>query len=659
MAQYSKYVPAPWKMNAADAYGDPAEVLVDRLHETAAAVGLQNSFFPASADLDNGSPNLLDWGDHNLWLVTEGYRGETRNYTGSFVYTEGHSNNWKPARFAAGSLLVRNVGQTSDLPSGVTRPAWYQGGSIDLTGNHGSNDSWYAIYFRLKPNTTYTYSFYAKKLSSGSVQVRVGTGNGFSDPSTAQASNLVNLSLDDTALPVGAWTRLAYSFTTDASGYIVIHLGAWNAWTNGCTLRLAYPQLEEGPVATSWSPPRYWKYHPLPQPIALDDAINDANYAALFHLSLPGSAVVARIDVRPDWSLTGGTQPRFTRMWGTDPSSDETVSRRLYRNNDWYQRHPLWELSHLYLPYLGQEAWGVLRYGNGNSYRMVGSIQGVWVRHGAVGGLLEADSSSLSGPGHRKLLAWRVTDTGSNKVRLKMASVPGDAAFLPQGTVDLRYTRQAVEGTTYDNNQYATDSSVWFGISAIQGVASLNLDKAADLFIDAVGNAQGYCLNFFQNNQYATPVAVADFLNPPAAADDGSKYARWGMLVPNQYVGYEICSSGPLAVPYWPGWGPHFHSPYGWNNSSSTGEPPVPYFEVALGTRFLNRPNLTPLWAVHSDGVAACRGQMANLYLARNSAFPGNPGDSWLAPDGSRYYLAHKSGQYSGYAETYLLFVKP
>lgn len=659
MAQYSKYIPAPWKLNTADAYGDPSEVFVDRLHEVAAAVGLQNAFFPTAADCDNGSPNLLDWCDHGLWLIYDGHRGATRDYSGSFVYTEGHEANWKPARFSAGSLQVRNVGDTSDLPPGVD-PMGCPGGSIDLTGSHGASDSWYGLFFRLKPSTTYTFSFYAKKLSSGTVRMRLGTGNGFFDPSEAQASNLVNTPLDDAALPVGAWTRLAYTFTTDSGGYVVIYLGGWNAWSNGCTLRLAFPQLEEGNAATAWRPSRYWKYHPFPQPLAIDDTINDTNYAAYLTLALPGSAVAVRLVVNPDWPNNGGSAvPRFRRMAAFDPTTNETAVRRPYSDSQWWQYNPAWEWSHLlYGPSLGQEQWGLLRYGSGNSWRVKVTIPGVWVRHKPVGGLLVADSSPVSGPGHRKAVAWRATDIGSNQVRLKFLNVVGGIDFLPKAVCDAGYASHAANGTLYDNTQSPTGSSVWFGVHANLATLSVTLDKSQDLFVDAVGNAQGFCLNFFQSNSYQTPLVVADFLDPPAPGDDGSRFARWGMLVPNAYVGYEICSCGPLASPYWPAWGPAFVTPPGWGNSGGTGEPPVPYHEVALGTRLAERNHLAPVWAARADGVAANRGRLANLYLARNSTFPGNAGDSWLAADGGRYYLAHKSS-ISGYAETYLLLVKP
>lgn len=661
MAQASKYIAAPWKMNSLDTYGDPAEVFTTRLFETGAAVGLQNAYFPAAADIDNGSANLLDWGDHNLWMCVDGGSGVHRDYSGSFVYSEGAVANWKPAVFYRGNLNFRNIGETTDLPT-VSAPSWYRGGSIDLIPT--SSDGNYGIQFRLKPSTTYTYSFYVKKLASGSFRFAVGTGSdtglGSGNIGTqAQQENKFVQSVNDGVAAPNVWTRLSATFTTSANGYIWVWLGGWFTWGSSLTLRLAFPKLEEAEAASAWAPPRYWKYHEFPTSVDIDDTINDANYAAMLGLSLPGSAAAMRLDVSPDWVNTSGTTPRWQRIVGVDGSTDQTTDYRPGRSDSWNQYTPFWEWSHLILStYLGLESWGVIRYGSGNSYRLKGKIKGVWIKHTPNGGFLLADSDSTSGPGHKKLLAWRMTDLGSNQFRLKLASVAGSKGFMPTG-IDCRYTSQSGVGTPYDNTQSNTYSGVYLGYPSIQGILSLTLNKSQDLFLDAVGNNQGLVLNFYQNSAYGTPLAIADFLEPPAPSDDGSLYHRWGMLVPHNRVGYQIAACGPSLGDYWPGWGPNFSGPVGWGNSNNTGEPPVPYLEIALGQTLGTRLHMNPLWAVRSDAIAANRGRLGNFYLARNTAFSGSVGDSWLAQDGTRYYLAHKSSTYNGYAETYLLFVKP
>ncbi|WP_027894464.1 phage head spike fiber domain-containing protein [Calidithermus chliarophilus] len=672
MPQASKYISAPWKAHPTDAYGDPAEVFTARLRELLAVVGAKlgtpgdpsdKGFFPAAADLDNGSPNLLDWGDHSLWLATDATGGgATRDYTGSFVYTEGHENNWKPAYFYRGNLVFRNVGATADLPA-VSQPAGYRCGSIDLTPN--SADGRYKAQFRLKPNTTYTFSFYVKKLASGAFRFRVGTGTdaGFGDGTwgtEAQASNRANLLVDDTLAPPNAWTRISATFTTGANGYVWVMWGGWTSWPSSLPLRLAYPQLEEGPAATPWSPPRYWTYHPLPAPQAIDHTLDFAqDDQAMLAVTYPGSAAVLRVDVCPDWALSGGTLPRSQWFYGADPTTAEAATRRNSRGDNWNQYTPMWEWSHLQRnPPLGVLQYGIFRYGTSGTYRLAGELRGVWLRHKPQGGMVWADSSALSGPGHEKFLAFRMTDLGGNQFRLKFASVMAGPGFQPSRTAEARYLGN-LRGLLYNGGD-ATSNWVTANAPHVMGLHSVTLDKSQDLFIDAVGNEQGFCLNFYQGASYQTALVVGDFVDSPHPADDGSVYPRWGLILPNSRVGLVVAGFGPVFQDYWAAYGPGFGAASNWGAGQGEGQGPVGYNELVLLTRGFTRDYPVPLWVARADESAVSnRGRVPNLYVGLEGVTSGQVGDSPLAQDGTRYYYALRSAHYNNSAYNCHLLIRP
>ncbi|WP_287417654.1 hypothetical protein [Oceanithermus sp.] len=656
MPQTSKYVPAPFKKSPDDTYGDPAEVFTSRLLEVAAGVGLQSAYFPSDTDLDNGSPNLLDHPDHTFFAVgPANFSLTVFDRTSGFDPTPGAAKNWTPRKAYSVRLIGENYGATADLPSEPAPPAWYKGGSADLWNYNNDNVLWWE--FGLEPNTTYTFSFYYKKLGSADWSLYVDAGTG----SSGTAAYDLFQDADGLTAGLGVWARKVITFTTGSSGVVYIHLGGRGSWDGAQRergLRLAFPQLEKGATATAWQPPRFWVYHPLPAPVAVDETIDSTNnYASMLALALPGSAVAFKLDARPDW--TGVSLYDHTRRTWSSPvstSSDQTdvIAPEWYAGS---AQHPLPLLLEPREPGLGVQYFSVVRYSNYTSHLKF-EVHGVWVRHKPIGGLLRADTNATSGAGHNKALAWRVVDAGAPSFKFKVVTTVAASGFEHGDVVALKWYGGA-NGDIYDNSQNTTASTSYVRPHASLGAITLAMTQDEDLFIDAIGNAQGLALAFYQAGAYKVPVVLADFLDPPSPADDGSTWARWGLLVPHDRVGYVVAATGPLAKSYQLAWGPNFHTPPGWNNTYDAGQPAVPYYEVALGTRLLDRTALTEAHAARSDSVAANRGRLANVYLARDAAFSANLGDSWLAEDGNRYVFVWRQTIYSNQAEAHLLLVKP
>jgi len=657
MPQSSKYVPAPFKKTAGDPYGDPEEVFASRLMEVAAAVGLQNAFYPSDTDVDNGSPNLLDHPDHTFFMT--GPKGKVVtvfNRSSGVDPTPGAPNNWLPQRIYSSYIFGENYGATDDLPSEPAPPAWYKGGSVDLWNS--SNNNYLLWDFSLEPNTTYTFSFYYKKLGDDDWTANLDAGSGTS------GSSAYDLYQDADGLPaaLGTWARKVITFTTTSSGVVHIYLGGRGSWDGSehqRGLRVAFPQLEQGDSATAWRPPRFWVYHELPAPITIDETIDpNTNYASLLTVALPGSAVAFKLDARPNWTDVS-ISPRSRRTWQgpvAPNTSDTTTMEPSYDVGG--ASHPMLAMVEPRPnPGLGLQFYSVVRYGSDTPRTRV-EIRGVWVKHKQIGGLLKADSSATSGAGHTKTVAWRVTDLGNHQFRAVFATTNLGPYAEHTHAVDV-YWHSAANELIYDNSQNSTSNQSDVRPHTSIGVLSLDLHQDEDLFIDAIGNAQGLALAFYQAGAYKVPLVLADFLDPPAPGDDGSVWARWGMLTPHNRVGYKIAAAGPLARSYQIAAGRNFHTPTGWNHSYATGEAPIPYFEFTLGVRVMDRLHLFEPYVARSDSVASNRGRLANIRVARGDAFNANLGDSWLAQDGSRYVFIWKEAMFYGESDEHLLFIKP
>lgn len=669
MPQIVKYLQQPYRAIPEDSYGDTLEgSFVEKLHDALSGIGVkifndQNdpsdlSFFPTLSQIDTPGKNILDMVDENFFSpMPTGYSGNTIDNRSSHVNTPTSEFYYTPALYRTGNVEYTNVGSQSDIPVDVTLPTWFDGGTVDCRSTSSSNDSWIGWFYRLMPNQTYTFSFYAKQISgTGNVRFRIGAfTNTWNDGlSESLASNLYNQNLSFPESNV--WYRFSFTFTTNANGYISMNIGAWSAWTQNLVIRVGFPQLEVGSTATTWEAPTHWTYHKFDTPVVVNDQINNTdNWAAQVGFSVPGSAVQMRAYTVPDFSGGGNPNsnwPRFRRTAGYDSSDTTTYNDNYNIADSWNQAHVFKSVGLFYTPTLGTEVFTLINYGNTVNQQMNFTIKGVYFRHRRIGGIIGIDTDNLSGPGHKKFLAWRIVKTGTTTFRFVISPIYLTNRFVQTKTFQGVYSRQvngeAISLSDIQSNSMGTFVTVRIPMLPSR-IAMSNISQNTDTFIDVVGNIQGFVINVSQNNSYFHPVIVSDFIDNPAAQDNGTLYPRWGMVLTNSSLGYVIVGWGPALKIYLYGHDRSFYSAGCIGCWQSHAAVPVPNYEVFAGDFFENnRIQMIPVYATRVGTSAANRGRLVNIFASRSEAFSGNVGDVWRSNAGVNYYLALRSSTTGG-----------
>jgi hypothetical protein len=661
MAKIAKYVPAPYKMNITDPYGDPSEVFTSRLAEALTVVG-GTLTQPSSLEMDAGTANILDWGDHGFWLAApHNQQGVTRNFNDGYYFTFnptlGHENNFQPFQFANGYINLENIGLSIDLPVSVSVPGWYQGGTVDAW-NTVTGEAYYQWFFKLSPTTQYTFSFYVKKLGAsewgGAVNLSVGSGN----TSQATSQNLTHEAdaFSPVKAPLNTWVRKTISFTTDATGNAIVLIAGYGVWAAGNKtqgMRFYAPQLELGNTASAFSMPRFWSYLALPAVLNVDETLVNGSAARFLGVSIPGSAMSCRLDVRPDFTVGSGYSNRSGRFQGgISPTTAQTISVRPSLSLGTSNRFE-YTISDIQVPDLGGMSWGLTGNGSSSS-RVKFTLKGVWLRHKPVGGSIHADSTATSGAGHNKYIALRLTDLGSNNFRTKFATMlPG---FQPTSAVDAKWLTN-VPTNAYDTSQPQSGYATFYA-PYLSGAVSFDLLKNADVFLEAIGNVQGFALMAYQGSSYQQFFAVGDFIDSPFPSDDGTIYPKWGIVIQNNTVGYIVASYGPFFTDYWVCGNRGFMTAQNAINYYTSGEPPVPMQEIVLGERLIARQNITPFFVARGQAQSSNRGQLTNFYFSTTGLFTGQVGDDWLGQTGQNFELLNQS-TINGAQQNISLYVKP
>lgn len=102
---------------------------------------------------------------------------------------------------------------------------------------------------KVKPNTKYTFSFW--------IRTEILQGRGYA---VAESFNMESLTggRKDRAMPwtlvpaKNGWERMSYTFTTGATGYIMVGVGLSGEDNFSELIYLCHPKLEEGDTATPW-----------------------------------------------------------------------------------------------------------------------------------------------------------------------------------------------------------------------------------------------------------------------------------------------------------------------------------------------------------------------------------------------------------------------
>lgn len=102
---------------------------------------------------------------------------------------------------------------------------------------------------KVKPNTKYTFSFW--------IRTEILQGRGYA---VAESFNMESLTggrkgrtMPWTTVPAkNEWERMSYTFTTGATGYIMVGVGLSGEDNFSELIYLCHPKLEEGEVATPW-----------------------------------------------------------------------------------------------------------------------------------------------------------------------------------------------------------------------------------------------------------------------------------------------------------------------------------------------------------------------------------------------------------------------
>lgn len=108
--------------------------------------------------------------------------------------------------------------------------------------------SWYSVgqYYNAKPNTTYTFSFYAKASEASNIMeiFTLATEN--------WSSPVVSVPVYANRAITTEWQRYSITFTTKSGG--TIYPSVCSNKDGGMAIYVAGYKLEEGSVATPWTP---------------------------------------------------------------------------------------------------------------------------------------------------------------------------------------------------------------------------------------------------------------------------------------------------------------------------------------------------------------------------------------------------------------------
>lgn len=134
-----------------------------------------------------------------------------------------------------------------------------------FTGNntvHGFNylNEWYCLSSRLKANTTYTYSFWAKYTKAASFNFtsyghfQVNNANSSSTSDKTHEDVVAKRVYSPASVAANVWTKMSITFTTN--NLANSSFGIYPLYNNGAdTIMYAYGfKLEEGSKATDWTP---------------------------------------------------------------------------------------------------------------------------------------------------------------------------------------------------------------------------------------------------------------------------------------------------------------------------------------------------------------------------------------------------------------------
>ena len=162
---------------------------------------------------------------------------------------------YDPITLACKGLLIEELRQNICLQSvNLTNSPWNASAEVLLTPNSGisvdgtnnaflitslSGSSRFSQAFTVTENTTYTVSFYAKKVNDGDVFLFESAGN-----TLTNYSSLIN---------TGTWTRVQKTVTTGA-GVTTLTVQFTRNMTIGTSVLLCAPQLEAGAFSTSYIP---------------------------------------------------------------------------------------------------------------------------------------------------------------------------------------------------------------------------------------------------------------------------------------------------------------------------------------------------------------------------------------------------------------------
>lgn len=663
MPETSKYIAAPIKMIPSDTYGNPtSDVFETKLSEALTAVGA-TYIKPSADDVDNGNANILDYCDHQFFWGNPITNGIIENLDATFNAVEGHINNFQPRqRYSSGHAFPENIGVNTDLPPAVTPPAWYQGGSIDAWNQVGI-ETYLQWVFTLQPSTAYTLSFYVKKLGAVEWGTTLNFGAGTINSTIATSRDLDNGTGDfsPASAPLGTWQRVQLNFTTPVSGIVWITLGGYSTWAAGNKtqgLRLCFPQLEKNAVNTAWTTSRYWKYYPLPTPINIINTLADGSIGRQLVGTTIGSSRWMRLDIRSDYGLCAGTI-RYRQTGKPTPLGNYTSSEATYNRPNITSRHDpflassfAWSHAQLVATGLNGFVCSLTGYAS-TSATIAVDVRGMWVRQLNDGGQIVANSNGLSGLGHNKRINLRLTDLGSNNFRLKMGNA--NCGMQPSAVCDASWV--AMDYRSLDPLVDRTVANFGFFLTGLCAVQSIDLLKNSDIFLDTIGNIQGFAINMFQGIGYSQFFGFVDFLDPPVVGDDGTNLPRWGMILPNNAVGYVAVGYCSEYAESWLGGNSKgFMSGQGLSDNPLSTAAPTAFQEIALGNANTTRTGVQQAYATRAETISSARGKMVNFYFSTSASFAGLVGDKWESVDGQRFYCLFKQ---STSQETINLYIKP
>ena len=391
-----------------------------------------------------------------------------------------------------------------------------------------------------------------------------------------------------------------------------------------------------------WSALRFI-YYPLAAPLSVDDTFTAANQSSSLIIDLPGSAVEFYLNVTVDSVSNNSTRMIFFNSFDTTTVENTTIIAGGFNNvpqNGDVQTF----MSSRRTVGLGPVRYVFANFNTGGRIKFV--VNGIFIRHTDRGFTAYAEGVAE----RKKFLDFRLTQGSGNTMILK--AVSGIAGRNRVGAIEINYNRHTFP-QTFDN----TSTFITIFSDGALSVHTNTLNKAETALGRCMGSASGFVLQFAQTAGLLTPFTAFDYLNSPALTDDGSVFARWGTWIPNADVGCVFSEGNPASQQSWLGGNRGFLTAQNFSPSLTAGECPTPYDEVMFGDAGLSQTLIYQAFAARSDDFLINRGEVSNLFFARNASFTAGPEFIWESSTGQRYFCFSRVGMNSGIAQ-YLFFIR-